>query len=89
MDDVYRERQDPAVTVWFELEPRRATPATRSASSPGRPRRGRCRPTSPSLSGPTSTTRWCEEDGHRYLLAEARLGRYERELSRADPGRRR
>ena len=26
MDDVYRDRQDPALTVWFELETRRADP---------------------------------------------------------------
>ena len=52
MDDVYRDRQDPALTVWFELCDERS-----SRSSPGRRRRGRCRRTSRSPSGPTSTTR--------------------------------
>ena len=55
MDDVYRDRQDPALTVWFELEPTEDGPP--SASSPGRPRRGRCRRTWRSPSVRTSTTR--------------------------------
>ena len=50
MDDVYRDRQDPALTVWFELES-----GDRDARR-GRPRRGRCRRTWRSPSGPTSTT---------------------------------
>ena len=50
MDDVYRDRQDPALTVRFELDDRRADPGR------GRRRRGRCRPTSRSPSGRTSTT---------------------------------
>ena len=59
MDDVYRDRQDPAVTVWFELDPRQvATTANRRrGSSPGRPPPGRCRRTSPSPSVRTSSTR--------------------------------
>ena len=55
MDDVYRDRQDPALTVWFELEPTEDRPP--SASSPGRPRRGRCRRTWRWPSVRTSTTR--------------------------------
>ena len=54
MDDVYRDRQDPALTVWFELEP--TGDGRPSASWPGRPRRGRCRRTWRSPSVPTSTT---------------------------------
>ena len=59
LDDAYRDRQDPAVTVAFTLEP--ATGPAPSwwpgpcRSGPGRRRRGRCRRTWPSPSGPTST----------------------------------
>ena len=55
MDDVYRDRQDPALTVGFELVDD-AGAATGEVLAPGRRRRGRCRPTSPSPSVPTSTT---------------------------------
>ena len=54
MDDVYRDRQDPALTVGFELD--RPSDGAPSAS-PGRPRRGRCRRTWRSPSVRTSTTR--------------------------------
>jgi isoleucyl-tRNA synthetase len=49
MDDVYRDRQDPALTVWFELE-------TGERILAGPPPRGRCRRTSRSPWAPTSTT---------------------------------
>ena len=52
MDDVYRDRQDPALTVGFEL----LDDAADARCWPGRPRRGRCRRTSRSPSAPTSTT---------------------------------
>ena len=51
LDDAYRDRQDPAVTVVVRARRRRA-----AGSWCGPPRRGRCRRTSPSPSGPTSTT---------------------------------
>ena len=55
------------------------------SSWPGRPRRGRCRPTSPSPSAPTSTTPSCEER-RRIATSSARprVGAYERELADAD-----
>ena len=58
MDDVYRARQDPAVTVGFQLASGPAKPARGCWSGP--PRRGRCRPTSRSRSAPTWSTSWCE-----------------------------
>ena len=84
MDDVYRDRQDPALTVGFELVD---GPWPEPGCWPGRRRRGRCRPTSPSPSGPTSTTPSSTHDGARYILAEARLDAYAAEL--ADAARRR
>ena len=58
MDDVYRDRQDPALTVWFQL---RRAGATESDRWSGPPRRGRCRPTWPSPSARTSSTPCCEQ----------------------------
>ena len=79
MDDVYRDRQDPALTVWFEARRRR-----RSGCWRGRPRRGRCRPTSPSPSVPTSTTPSSRTTaGSATCSPSARLGAYERELGDA------
>ena len=82
MDDVYRARQDPAVTVAFRL------------TAPGlRPRRGEALAwtttpwTLPSnlawRSGPTSTTCWSRRRrgrGERFVLAAARLDAYAKEL---------
>ena len=66
LDDATRPRQDPALTVAFSVEAPAARPPTcptawwptAPRSGPGRPRRGRCRPTWRSPSGPTSTTSW-------------------------------
>jgi isoleucyl-tRNA synthetase len=76
MDDVYRDRQDPALTVWFELDDGRrllawtTTPWTL--------------PSNLALAvGADIDYAEMEEDGHRYLLAEARLDHYERELANA------
>ena len=63
-DDAYRDRQDPAVTVAFRLEPA-ATGAgdpnwsagPRAGRGSGRPRPGPCRPTWPWRSGPMSLRR--------------------------------
>ena len=77
MDDVYRDRQDPAVTVAFELETGErilawtTTPWTLPANL--------------ALAvGPDIDYAVMEQDGHRYLLAEARLGSYEKELATAE-----
>ena len=76
MDDVYRDRQDPALTVWFQLDTGErilawtTTPWTL--------------PSNLALAvGPGTDYAVMEEDGQRYLLAEARLGAYERELGSA------
>ena len=57
MDDVYLDRQDPAVTVGLRLSRVRPIWTARWRWS-GPPRRGRCRRTSPWRSTRTSTTRW-------------------------------
>ncbi|HEY5663714.1 MAG TPA: isoleucine--tRNA ligase [Ilumatobacter sp.] len=76
MDDVYRDRQDPAITVWFRLETGErilawtTTPWTL--------------PSNLALAvGPDIDYAIMEEAGERYLLAESRLGAYERELAAA------
>ncbi len=85
MDDVYRDRQDPALTVWFQLETGErilawtTTPWTL--------------PSNLALAvGPDIEYAVMEEpaaDGDvdgvptRYILAESRLGSYERELANA------
>jgi isoleucyl-tRNA synthetase len=76
MDDVYRDRQDPALTVWFELDDGRrllawtTTPWTL--------------PSNLALAvGPDIDYAVMELDGHQYVLAEARLAAYERELGHA------
>ena len=69
MDDVYRDRQDPALTVAFELLD---GPGRAPGCWPGRRRRGRCRPTSRSPSGRTSTTRSSSTTAARYVLADRR-----------------
>ncbi len=78
MDDVYQNRQDPALTVWFELDSGErilawtTTPWTL--------------PSNLALAvGPDidyAVVR--HDDGHRYILAEARLGSYEKELAGAE-----
>ncbi|MSW20089.1 MAG: class I tRNA ligase family protein, partial [Actinobacteria bacterium] len=73
MDDVYRDRQDPALTVAFALDNGdrilawTTTPWTL--------------PSNLALAvGPDIEYAVMEQDGQRYLLADARLGSYEREL---------
>jgi isoleucyl-tRNA synthetase len=74
MDDVYRDRQDPALTVLFTLETGErilawtTTPWTL--------------PSNLALAvGPDIDYAVMEEDGRRYILAEARVAAYERELA--------
>ena len=76
MDDVYRDRQDPALTVWFQLESGErilawtTTPWTL--------------PSNLALAvGPDIEYAVMEEDGARYLLASSRLAAYEKELAGA------
>ncbi|MEO5898773.1 MAG: isoleucine--tRNA ligase [Ilumatobacteraceae bacterium] len=76
MDDVYRDRQDPALTVMFELETGEkilawtTTPWTL--------------PSNLALAvGPDIDYAVMEEDGTRFILADSRLGAYERELANA------
>jgi len=78
MDDVYRDRQDPALTVWFTLETGErilawtTTPWTL--------------PSNLALAvGPEVDYALLRHtDGHTYLLAEARVGSYEKELDGAE-----
>jgi isoleucyl-tRNA synthetase len=76
MDDVYRDRQDPALTVWFQLESGErilawtTTPWTL--------------PSNLALAvGPDVEYAVMEEDGERYVLAASRLAAYEKELAGA------
>ncbi|MFV0306276.1 MAG: isoleucine--tRNA ligase, partial [Desertimonas sp.] len=77
MDDVYRDRQDPAVTVGFELDTGEhllawtTTPWTLPANVA-------C------AVGPDIDYVVVEHDGRRYVLAEARLAAYARELGDAE-----
>ena len=76
MDDVYRDRQDPALTVQFQLDSGERILAW--TTTPW---------TLPSnlavAVGPDIDYAVMEEDGVRYILAESRLGAYERELANA------
>ena len=76
MDDVYRDRQDPALTVQFQLDSGErmlawtTTPWTL--------------PSNLALAvGADIDYAVMEEDGVRYILAESRVGAYERELANA------
>ncbi len=73
MDDVYRDRQDPALTVWFRLDTGdrllawTTTPWTL--------------PSNLAVAvNPAETYVVVGHEGERYVLAEARLGAYAREL---------
>ena len=71
MDDVYRDRQDPAVTVWFELETgerilRTTTPWTLHQTC--------------LAVGPDIDYAVLEADGERWIIAESRLGAHEAQL---------
>ena len=73
MDDVYQDRQDPALTVGVPAGDRR------EARWSGRRRRGRCRPTWRSRSAPTSTTRCSSRTAQRvHPRRGARLARTRR-----------
>lgn len=76
MDDVYRDRQDPAVTVWFQLDSGErilawtTTPWTL--------------PSNLALAvGPEIDYAVLESDGERWIIAESRIGAYEAQLGEA------
>ena len=76
MDDVYRDRQDPAVTVWFQLETGErilawtTTPWTL--------------PSNLALAvGPDIDYAVLEADGERWIIAESRVGAYEAQFGEA------
>src|SRR4051812_11652109 len=76
LDDAYRERQDPALTIWFELDDGRrllvwtTTPWTL--------------PSNLAVAvGPDIDYAVFEEDGHEYVIGDARVAAYEKELAGA------
>ncbi|HEX2785911.1 MAG TPA: isoleucine--tRNA ligase, partial [Ilumatobacteraceae bacterium] len=76
MDDVYRNRQDPALTVQFQLDTGERVLAW--TTTPW------TLPSNLALAvGPDIDYAVMEEDGVRYIVAEARLGAYEREFANA------
>lgn len=76
MDDVYRDRQDPALTVQFQLETGERVLAW--TTTPW------TLPSNLALAvGPDIDYAVMQEGDQRYILAEARLGAYERELTDA------
>ena len=78
MDDVYLNRQDPALTVWFTLETGERILAwtTTPWTLPSNLALG----VGPDIDYAVMQA----ADGHRYVLAEARLGSYARELDGAE-----
>jgi len=73
MDDVYRDRQDPAVTVWFELDDGRRIMAW--TTTPW------TLPSNLALAvGNDIDYAEVEIDGHIYLLADARVDSYEAQI---------
>jgi isoleucyl-tRNA synthetase len=92
MDDVYRDRHDPALTVWFELDD---GPAAAGAAAQAEPARPKDRilvwtttpwtlPSNLALAvGPDIEYAVYEEDGQRYLLGAARVDAYAKELASA------
>jgi isoleucyl-tRNA synthetase len=85
MDDVYRDRQDPALTVRFDLLhglPGAETVPTSLLAWTTTPW---TLPSNLALAvGSDIEYAVMEEAGHRYVLAESRLGAYERELAGAE-----
>ena len=84
MDDVYRDRQDPAVTVWFQL----TEGLTEAPDVPTRILAWTTTPwTLPSnlalAVGPDIEYAVMEDGGARYVLADARVGAYAKELANA------
>ncbi|GIG92814.1 isoleucine--tRNA ligase [Plantactinospora endophytica] len=83
MDDVYRDRHDPTLTVWFELTPDESAPEL--LRGPVRVGVWTTTPwTLPSnlalAVGPDIEYAVLERDGQRYVVGAARLGAYAKEL---------
>jgi isoleucyl-tRNA synthetase len=77
-DDAYRERQDPAVTVWFELADGDHERVLVWTTTPW------TLPSNLALAvGPDIDYAVYEEDGQRYVIGEATVAKYERELAGA------
>ncbi len=77
MDDVYRDRQDPALTVWFQLETGERVLAW--TTTPWTLPSNLALAVGPDIDYAVME----EEDGQRYILAESRLGAYDQELAGA------
>src|SRR5215475_2671343 len=78
MDDVYQDRQDPAGTVWFRLETGEKILAWTTMP-------WTLVPNVALVVGPDIDYVVLEKDGERYILAEARLAAYQKELADAVP----
>jgi len=78
MDDVYRDRSDPASTVWFELETGERMLAWTTMP-------WTLVPNVALVVGPDIDYTVLEKDGHRYVLASSRLAAYEKEFADAVP----
>jgi isoleucyl-tRNA synthetase len=76
MDDVYRDRQDPASTVWFELDTGERILAWTTMP-------WTLVPNVALVVGPDIDYAVLEKDGHRWVLAESRLPAYEKEFADA------
>ncbi|HEY2673213.1 MAG TPA: isoleucine--tRNA ligase [Rugosimonospora sp.] len=94
MDDVYRDRTDPASTVWLQLEAGPPLPAGASAQAKlaSEPLRILAWTTMPwtlvpnaaLVVGPDIDYAVLEHEGHRYVLAESRLSAYQKEFAGAE-----
>ncbi|HKD97132.1 MAG TPA: isoleucine--tRNA ligase [Micromonosporaceae bacterium] len=78
MDDVYQDRADPASTVWFQLETGERILAWTTMP-------WTLVPNVALVVGPDIDYVVLEQDGHRYILAEARLAAYQKEFADAVP----
>ena len=78
MDDVYRDRQDQTLTVWFDLVPTDGGPKERIAVWTTTPW---TLPSNLALAvGPDIPYAVLEHDGEKAYVGEARLGHYEKDL---------
>ncbi len=76
MDDVYKDRTDPASTVEFRTGLRRADPGVDDDAVDAGTQRAL-------VVGPDIDYAVLERDGQRYILAESRLGAYQKEFADA------
>ncbi|MFW2335475.1 isoleucine--tRNA ligase [Ilumatobacter sp.] len=85
MDDVYRDRQDPALTVQFRLDGGLSDAADVPTSLLAWTTTPWTLPSNLALAvGPDIEYAIMEEDGERYVLADSRRAAYERELDGAE-----